>query len=116
MHIYRDQSKGTGEFMSADQIGVRWPQTGLRASDLPPALESLKHRGLLVRHAGASADLFALTSNGTDWLATRPAWLEYQLLARRQRAQFLHDHPSRRVPVSGRRRRADTGLHQPMTG
>ena len=109
MSIFRDLSKGTGEPLSMDQIVVAWADYGLRATDLPRALDGLLRSRLLSPHDGPTPDALALTSTGTDWLDLQPAWLRAQLMARRERARFLRAQAPGRVRVSGRRRRFDTG-------
>lgn len=116
MSIYRDQNKGIGESLGLGQLETAWTEYGLRAADLPRALDALLHRRLLAYEPGTVPHRIELTSMGAAWLDRQPAWLEYQLMSRRRQARFLHEFGTRRVAMAGRRRRTDAGAQQARRG
>lgn len=105
--LYRDLGIAPGDAMAISEIERLWPEVGVRASDLPWALESLVRDGFLARQAGA-AERLVLTAVGERWMRDQPPWLEYRLLVlRAARMRYLRRHRASTPQVIPRRRRDD---------
>lgn len=113
MNALRDFEAGPGSAIDFDQLALRWPEYGLRSSDLPEAVQRLARRGLLHVQAAEKNARISASHSGQEWAASQPAWLEYSLLMPRRDQHQLHLIPGfAPSPTSTERRvHGQHGLH-----
>lgn len=92
MNVFRACSAKPGDALHMTEFRARWPDYGLRQTDLPMAVARLMLRGLIQREQDGRSDALILTVAGERWSSDQSAWIEYQLLVpRSERAGFLRD-------------------------
>lgn len=113
MNALRDFDAGPGSAIDFDRLAQRWPEYGLRSSDLPEAVQRLARRGLLHVQAAEKHARICASRTGQEWADSQPAWLEYSLLAPRREQYQLHLMPGfAPLPTSMERRaQGHDGLH-----
>lgn len=93
MNALREFDNGRGAAIELDRLRQRWPEYGLRSSDLHDAVEHLASRGFVRVEGRAGHRLIGATEQGRAWAHSQPAWLEYSLLAPRRGQYQLHQMP-----------------------
>jgi hypothetical protein len=89
MRLFRHLGVPAEVFLSIEEIAAHWRRYGVRATDLPGAIDRLVARGLLVRRQDDRHQV-ACTVAGANWFDEQPGWLEYHLLVPRiARARFV---------------------------
>lgn len=108
MSIFRNLGIPASCSLPLAELERRWPEYGVRASDLHWAIGALDRRGFLDRRAG-EPELITLTLAGKNWFDQQSGYLEYMLIVPRiSRARFLRHHGMGRQVAMRRRRRDDS--------
>ena len=107
MRMFRDLGIPADVFLSVQEIERHWPSFGVRAGDLPGAIDRMVQRGLVVRRPDAPGQI-ACTVAGANAFDEQPGWLESHLLTPRiARARCDREAVERGVRGPRRRRGGD---------
>ena len=104
MRIFRHLGVPADVFLQGDELARQGAACGIRAGDVPAAVDRLVKRGLLARRHEFPEQV-ACTVAGVNWFDEQPGWLEYHLLTPRvARARYARENGE--VGIKGGRRRS----------
>jgi hypothetical protein len=104
MHLFRHRGIPADVFVPVEDVVRHGADCGVRATDLPAAIDRLVTRGLLVRRQDVAGQV-ACTVAGANAFDEQPGWLESHLLTPREARRRLALHDGLPASAGSRRRR-----------